>query len=223
MQHIDTLLDLTRDRTPWSLVRMNDGEHRCMFKQQQRISRGQQVCSPQLRQDLLNALKHRQLNYWIGLPCGKCYGSYRQRQLKVVDDDYPYLTHAVVISNRNHERFQEEFPEALKDRRVAWIGGVDQVPSRLPFKLEQMIAVPDVDAYEWWNRTAAHRRMKEMPGGSVVLCACGPLGRVIAHQWFSERPDLTVVDVGSRFDPITMGRLTAKIHRGELPPCPECN
>ena len=226
MQHLGELLRLTREGVPWALARFNDGEHRAMFqtKKGKKISRGRQDVTPSLRDALLAALGHRQENYWIGLPCSKCYPAYRARQLMTYPGlaNYRNLTYAVILSNRNRERFLKEFPGVLRSRRLTWVGPMAQKLGGLPFYplIDNQIVVPERNAWEFWQSNST---IQPIPPDQVVLLSCGPLARILAHRWFEARPDLTIIDLGSIYDPITMGIESARIHRGTLPPCPECH
>ena len=106
-----------------------------------------------MKEDLRAALCHEQVNYWVGLPCGKCYPQYRRDQLRLVRNDYEYLTHAVVLSNRNYVRVREEFPAAVGDRPVWWIGGEDQDITKLHElypNLVHHLRLQKTNAYEAW-------------------------------------------------------------------------
>lgn len=226
MHHIDTLLRLTRERIPWALARFNDGEMSAIVNRKGEISRGAQIVTSKLADALESALKYRRRNYWIGLPCGKCFRKHRQEAAKRCNPKwYPQTTHAVVLTNRNHKRWQEEFPDALGDRTVQWVGSTDQCLIGLPFKASMFAALSPSNAYEYWVDHAGPPEdwMECVDKGAVVMTSCGPLGRVLAHRWFNARPDLTIIDVGSIYDPITLGRKTARIHKGTLPICGECH
>lgn len=223
MQVIDTLLKLTRDREPWALARFNDGEMSAIARRSGKISRGAQEVTEGLAIALEAALEYRRHNYWIGLPCGRCWKKHRQEAAKRCNPKwYPHTTLAVVLTNRNHQRWQEEFPSALAHRRVTWVGPMEQKLGGLPFYdlIDYQIVVPAQDAWGFWENNST---IQPIPKGQVVLTSCGPLGRVLAHRWFAGRPDLTIIDVGSIYDPLTLGRKTARIHQGKLPPCRECH
>lgn len=230
MQRIEEFLRLTREGIPWALARFNDGEHRAMFKmKRKRISRGRQEVTPSLRHALLAAFAHRQENYWIALPCSACYPAYRDRQLAHAPDleEYEWRTTAPVLTNRNHKLWQEGFPSALEggSRKVVWVGAGEQNTMKLPFfeRIVERILIPARDAWQAWERVNESEVCADVPSEAVVICCCGPLGRIIAHRWFRRRPDLTVIDAGSIYDPITLDLKSARLHRGELPPCRECH
>ena len=232
MHQIDELLRLTREREPWALARFNDGEMTAISKRSGKISRGLQEVTPSLADALKAAMKYRRRNYWIGLPCRVCWKKHRAAALKLCNPmHYQHTTLAVVLTNRNHKRWQEEFPPLLVGRRVVWVGPKEQDTMNLPFcdEIASRVFVAKEDAWRWAEECglmsfgAQVRIVDTFSHGDVVLISCGPLGRVLAHLWFDARPDLTIIDVGSIYDPITLGTKTARIHKGTLPRCKGCN
>jgi hypothetical protein len=55
-----------------------------------------------------------------------------------------------------------------------------------------------------------------------VILSCGPLATWGACQIFCARPDLTVIDQGSTWDPETRD-VEFECHKGTLKHCPVCN
>lgn len=228
MKAIETLLERTRNGEPWALGRFNDGEMAAIVNKSGSISRGAQMVTKTLAIALTEALTHLQVNYWIGLPCCKCWSHWHREAIKRIPGRavHPYQTLAVVLTNRNHARWQEEFPKAVAGRSITWIGSGAQKVLELPFgeSVDNRIVLPAHHAWQYWETLdEGWQDGLGEPPGAVVMTACGPLGRVIAHRWFKARPDLTIIDVGSIYDPITMGQKTARLHQGKLPPCQECH
>ena len=65
--------------------------------------------------------------------------------------------------------------------------------------------------YEW----------KNFKDGDLVICLCGPLGRVLCYEWFKSNPTLTCLELGSFFDPLLKNR-TYLYHTGNHKFCEEC-
>jgi hypothetical protein len=57
-----------------------------------------------------------------------------------------------------------------------------------------------------------------MEPGSLVFVSCGPLGRILTKEWFEWDRSLTILEVGSVFDPMTQNvwRQYQKRQRGEM-------
>jgi hypothetical protein len=120
MEKIADLLRLTREGTPWALARFNDGEAKAMEHPGCVVARGCQKGSPLLQESLLKAFEHRQANYWIGLPCHKCWPAWHRKLVAQMPsrEVYPHQTLAVVATNRNLHRWKTEFPVAARGRPV---------------------------------------------------------------------------------------------------------
>ena len=125
LNDMDWFLDNIANKTPFGFARFNDGEMMAIDTVGSVVARGDQVVDESLSLALREALKHKQENYYIGVPCSMCYPSYNQLATSIVGD-YEYLTRAVVTTNRNWKKFIDNFPSAASGRRMIWISGNDQ-------------------------------------------------------------------------------------------------
>lgn len=220
MHHIDTLLTNLEQNVPFALARFNDGEMMGIISPGSVVARGDQIVNIELSQMLHNALQYQQENYWVGLPCSTCFPEYSDVAKRLVDTDYEYLTHAVVFTNRNWKRVVAEVPELMKDRTIYWVSGHDQDISKLTFTITEQHIVPAVNAWKVYQ--SIKDLVYKFEKNSIVMISCGPMSRVLTKDWFSLRPDLTVLDIGSTWDPFTRD-VWHNCHKGTLAPCPECN
>jgi hypothetical protein len=220
MHHIDTLLTNLEQNVPFALARFNDGEMMGIISPGSVVARGDQIVNTELSQMLNNALQYQQENYWVGLPCSTCFPEYSDVAKRLVDTDYEYLTHAVVFTNRNWKRVVAEVPELMKDRTIYWVSGHDQDISKLTFTITEQHIVPAVNAWKVYQ--SIKDLVYKFEKNSIVMISCGPMSRVLTKDWFSLRPDLTVLDIGSTWDPFTRD-VWHNCHKGTLTPCPECN
>lgn len=198
-------LENLSDGTPFALARFNDGEMMGIRSPGCVVARGDQPVGSSLCIALGEAIQHQQKNYWVGLPCGLCFPEHRALANDFVDADYDYLTHAVVLTNRNWERCVGEFPFAIKERPVYWISGDDQDVSKLKFSIKKSYALPSQDSWSHYESKEAYylNLADEFEEGSVVMISCGPLSRVLVKKWFEKHPNITFIDIGSTFDPFT--------------------
>ena len=227
MQKYNTLIEKLETKTPFALGRFNDGEMLGIWQAGQVVARGDQMVSMELRDKLTDALKHNQNDYWVGLPCSKCFPQHSNLAKTLVDPRYPFQTHAVVFTNRHWKNFIEVFPTLINDRKVYWVGGEDQTMEWLPFDVTTQYLVPKQDA--WSSYSEAKEFIKDFDEGSIVLITCGPMSRVLTKEWYEKRPDLTIIDIGSTFDPFTRN-VWHNCHKGWeetgfnlTAPCEECN
>ena len=220
MHHIDTLLSNLKQNIPFALARFNDGEMMGIASPGCVVARGDQVVNSELSLLLTDALQYQQKDYWVGLPCSTCFPEYSAIANHLVDLDYKHLTHAVVLTNRNWEQVVAEVPELIKDRTIYWVSGHDQDTHKLSFPIKKQYDVPVQDA--WRVYPSMKTLHTEFDYGAIVMITCGPMSRVLTKDWFSERPDLTVLDLGSTWDPYTRD-VWHSCHNGTLLACPGCN
>ena len=228
MDKIHTIFDMLERGIPFSLSRFNDGEMTGIGHPGSVVARGDQMVLPDLTQKLIEAIQHEQENYWVGMPCSVCWPMHSMIASALVRADYPYLTKAVVLTNRNWELFISRI-SGLVERynHVAWIGGSLQHVDKLPFHVHSTYSVPMQDA---WSKYQLLRNRPLTPG-SLTFMSCGPLSRVLAKEWFERCPEATFIDIGSTFDPFTKDLWlnchkwadTENGRRNAVRPCPECN
>jgi hypothetical protein len=221
------IIKMLNNNEHFCFVRFNDGEMMGIEKVGARVARKDQVVNQELQSKLIEAIQHRQHNYWIGKPCGKCFPKHKETFDTFVNPDYRYLTHAVILCNNGHWKpFVNEYVEALENKYVYWISGNDQNIDLVKenfnpkFHVEEHFKVPRKNGW------SAYHDIKDMyvdlKPNSIVNLSCGPMSRVLAYEWFKERPDCTFIDIGSVFDPFTRN-VWHKCHKGKLTYCAECN
>lgn len=223
MDAIYKILNKIERAEPISLARFNDGEMKAIIKPSgvYTVARGDQHVNNDLRQHLIDALVYEQENYYKGIPCSLCFPNLYREAKGFVRNYYPYLTKAVVNTNRNLTLVYQKIGKLLKDRRVIWIGGSEHDTG----KLEQLgvfvythIRIPMKDAWDKYNELKNMTFEKD----DVVLLSCGPLASVLACEFFQTNPQTTFLDVGSAFEPYTRN-IWHRCHTKELPKCSECN
>jgi hypothetical protein len=226
MQSIDILLKRLEHREPFALARFNDGEMAGVAMPGVTVARGDQYVDDSLRAALFASLVHEQDNYWVGMPCSVCWPQHRTLAAQCVKADYPHLTSAVVLTNRNWSRVTATLPSLMENWETVWVTGKDQDLNALEmqgFSLDSFLwqhSVPFKNA--WAERETAFKTLIQAPQGALAMLSCGPLSRVLAHRVFEARPDMTVLDIGSLLDCWTRD-VWLRCHDGTLPHCPECN
>jgi hypothetical protein len=210
--------DLLKTNTPFSFSKFNDGEIACILDPDAVASRGFQKSCPLLGKKLYDALVHKQQKYYVGLPCSRCYPRIREYCENEVKHDNCTLANVLINSNINESL--KLFQEVLPQRRVVLICSENARTDSLPFQPYLVFRTPNNDAW------SAFDRIKNLfiffSPGDVVILACGPLGRVLAYEWFSKRKDITCLELGSFYDPL-MTKKSYLYHEGILFHCSECN
>lgn len=213
------------NKEPFSFSRFNDGEIGGIMYDNFIAARGDQLVNPELSSALKTSLTHQQKNYYVGIPCSTCFPKMYHYANELVGD-YKHKIKAVILTNRNWKNFTDNISNAVKNYNILWIGGNDQITDNLPFKINEKILIPRKNSWEYYPQLKEY--YKEIPKGWLVFISLGPTARVLTQEWFFYRPDLTVIDIGSNFDPFTR-QIKHKCHLGWengfniQTPCTECN
>jgi len=227
MDKIHTIIDMLNRKIPFSLARFNDGEMNAIKNQNCIVARGDQIVTPELSEHLAVALKHEQVGYWKGIPCSLCWSELHKIAMTMVDENYPFMTKAVVTTNRNWNIFIDGFRDAIlkNETRVVWMSGGDQKLDKVGFPVFAHVTMPTVNSYAMLDNALG--QIDLLNSGDVVVLSCGPLSRIIAYEWWKERQDCTILDVGSAFDPFTRNVRhnchTWENGKNKVKPCEECN
>ena len=208
---------------PFAFARFNDGEMNAIIGRGP-IARNTQRHSRELQVKLIEALDDVRKGFYKGAPCSACFTRQYTEFANRCRDDRLAVPATLFCNAGRWKPTIELFDQFFRYRRVLWVAGADQDLDNLGYTNPlYAIRVPDRDAFEK-GRPAIQKlkRANEVPSGTLVILTCGPLGRVIAHRVWSHRQDLTLLDVGSLFDPITRG-VTHSCHKGTLARCEVCN
>jgi hypothetical protein len=189
------------NKIPFAFSRFNDGEMGGIMYDNFLASRGDQLVNKTLKDSLYKAIIHKQKNYYIGIPCNICYPDMHNLALRLVGKEYEYLTRATIIINRNWKNFIENIGDILSHHSVLWIGGDDQNINNLPFKCIDQIKIPKKNSWDYYPQLKEY--YKKIPKNYLILISLGPTSRILTQEWFKHRPDLTILDIGSCFDPFT--------------------
>jgi mannosyltransferase OCH1-like enzyme len=212
MSDWDIFATFLEKKTPFAFSKFNDGEISLIRDEKGIASRGFQPNHRLLSEKLKSSLFHRQKNYYVGVPCSQCYPEMRE-YCKEVEN----FTLANVLINSNVNKTCG----LLKNlSRVVYVCSENAKTENLPFKPYFIYKVPNTDAWSCFEEVKY--LYLSLRKGDVVVLACGPLGRVLVYEWFSKRPDITFLELGSFFDPLTTGK-SYLYQEGILPYCSECN
>lgn len=215
MSDWDIFANLLENKIPFAFSKFNDGEISLIRTTNSVASRGFQPNHPTLSEKLRDALCHIQKNYFVGIPCSICYPELRNYCNNIMKNKTTTLANVLINSN-----IHKTYTLLKGVSRVVYICSENANTYNLPFKPYFIYKVPNTDAWSKYNyvKTLILSFCKD----DVVILACGPLGRVLVYEWFTERPDITFIELGSFYDPITTNK-SYLYHEGILPYCSECN
>jgi hypothetical protein len=209
---------------PFSFSRFNDGEVGGIVQSNFIASRGDQLVNSRLQSKLKSSIQHRQKNYWVGIPCPKCYPKFNYVAEELVGD-YEYKTLAVDLINKNYQKTNSIFKKHFQNKNIHWIGNNEHNTDNfikeyniLNFSINT--SLPSQDAFSQYDNIKNY--YENFSNGDVVLISLGPVERILAQEWFKIRPDVTFIGVGSFFDPLTRN-ISYGYHTKTTKKCQICN
>ena len=206
MQDLETLLIKLARREPFMYAHFNDGEIIAVDRTDGTTDRGMQRLSPALSKAMRAALRTDRNNMYFGVPCAQEWPEAHSRALHIMADSRStQTTVANLFVNGNYVQARRLLPRLLLARksRVFMVVSANADMARfqtLTGLRPRVLRVPPRDAFP-----AGFKQLRgaweSLHDGDVVLMCAGPLGRVLAVEWFARRPKTTILELGSFFDP----------------------
>ena len=193
-----------KNKTPFCYVRFNDGEMMGVDRVGSVVARGDQLVNSDLSIALTEALKHRQKNYFIGIPCSLCYPRYNALAKKIVGD-YEKTTTAVILTNKNWKYFYDNFPLSAGGRNIVWVSWREQNLDNLKkygLNVKNMLRVESKNSWRYYN-SLLEKIPEFIEPGDIVCVSLGPTARILCRTLFEKYPQNTFIDMGSLLDPVT--------------------
>jgi len=210
----DNIKNLLITETPFSFIKMNDGELQCIVNKGG-LSRGDQEYNSNMDKVLSEALVYNAINYLVGIPCHVCYYDLYKYCMDKVKNPYP----ANLLINQNFKKSFDLFSEILPKRNVLLVTNINSDISKLPFTPSITLRVPEKNSWNSFNELKDLHKL--IPSRTVVIFCCGPLGRGLAYEWFKNNNRITCIELGSFFDPWTRGK-AYQYHLGTHRKCDGC-
>jgi hypothetical protein len=198
------VIDNLKNNIPFAYVRFNDGEMMGIDKIGSVVARGDQFVDETLHDKLKESISYKSNNYFIGIPCSKCFPYYHSLAKNIIGD-YDKIISAVALTNRNWLKFIQESIGILSDKRVHYISGDDQTIDNLVdiFKFNIINHIKVNSRNSWANYDELKKYIVNINDGDVVLISLGPTARVLCYDFFKQNNKATFIDVGSIYDPYT--------------------
>jgi len=230
LSNMNWFIENIKNKNSFAFSRFNDGEMIAIERIGSVVARGDQYVDATLSKALKKSILHKQKNYYVGIPCSLCYPRHNTLAKHLIGE-YEYITHAVVTTNKNWKKFIEEFPKAMSNREMIWIGGKDQDVEPLKnmgLNIIKTVLVPHRNSWDYYDKIK-EKVPQFFKKDLVVGISLGPTARVLAQEWFQENPQITFIDMGSNFDPFTRN-VRHNCHKGWKETgfnlaarCKECN
>lgn len=189
---------------PFAYSRFNDGEMMGIKNLGSVVARGDQLITQSLQNHLKKSIKHKQKNYFIGVPCSICYLDYYNLANSLVGD-YEYKVSAVACTNRNWAKFITELTQVIKGKKIRFISGSDQKVSflteKMNFNIVDHIKLPNKNTWQYFSDIKNY--YKNINENDIIFISLGPTSRILSQMWFEKKPNSTYIDIGSILDPFT--------------------
>lgn len=189
------------------------------------ISRGAQCYSDELKERLIKSFLISNKNFYRGLPC-----PYHDKEtylddvemLKNSNIDFS-ITHACVF-HHNYSNKRHLFFDVLKTyESIVWIANeyfdLNKLCSAINLEISKnkVFKVPLINAFDSIS-SVENLIFKE---GELVILLCGPIGRILAGEYFQNYPKTTFLCLGSYFDSI-LYNINYGYHSDNYMYCPIC-
>ena len=195
------LFSLFKNGKPFAFSKFADGEWAAILNEDLNNS---EFCNnsntPQFFRDaLLNALKFKDSNYYIGTCCPCCNGDRAKKMRDLSGQDYHHMTFANVFVNSNYDIYKKIFIEEYKNYDIHLIANKNSKIKNLPFKIEKFYPV----GFSAWinDYNLIEEILNTNPKDKLFLFCCGPFGNILAHQLLLNNKENIYLDIGSTLNP----------------------
>eukprot|EP00310_Coccolithus_braarudii_P018113 CAMPEP_0183336486 /NCGR_PEP_ID=MMETSP0164_2-20130417/4446_1 /TAXON_ID=221442 /ORGANISM="Coccolithus pelagicus ssp braarudi, Strain PLY182g" /LENGTH=739 /DNA_ID=CAMNT_0025506011 /DNA_START=297 /DNA_END=2516 /DNA_ORIENTATION=+ len=204
----ELMLRLAR-REPFAYVHFNDGELHVVDRDHvtKVTDRGMQRNSKQLQQRMTAALRSDAPGLVFGLPCLREFRYQHQLAMSLVNGSHATrMTTATLFINQNYRRARPVLPALLRRRGgglhllVSAQANISRFTLCTDLRPTSVRRVQSIDAFPS-GLTEHEHAWRDMEEGDLVIVCAGPLGRILAVEWFLRKPQLTILELGSFFDP----------------------
>ena len=171
------------------------------------------------RDRLMESLRYRHAQYYIGTECASCAGCIRENfelttQLSGQDDEH--LTFAYVFVNANYQYYLEHVLPLYEQYEVFLVCNRKTNTDNLPFPIKKKFGIgwnAWKEDYGLIGEIKDHIQKGGISGELFLFCA-GNFSCLLAHELHRFCPDNTYLDIGSTLDPFLFGLKSRAYLRG---------
>jgi predicted O-methyltransferase YrrM len=231
MDNADLIYTHLIQKEAFCFIKLNDGEISALDPNSEGMSRGDEKSSELMSIKLKESLNYRNDNYYIGLPCINCNNNYYNIAINNISNDYDEnlkfknIVGANILINSNVNKTLDILKNHLSDRNIVIITNTENLNNIDKLKKVNIVPYKTIEVSERFAFDSDYNKIKDLwttlNNDDVVICLCGPLGRVICYEWFKNNNTLTCLELGSFFDPLLKNR-TYLYHTGNHQYCNVC-
>ena len=214
-------------QVPFSYAHFNDGEMRSLQLEKGKTDRGMQALSPRLKETMQRAFYQNVSGLVYGLPCRHQFESAHNFAMENLENYTNVMkTQANLFIDGNYQVSRDILLAYLRktsesNTRSLYIIVGDSADMRLFYRTTgfrdgsmKVIRVPSKDAFPEGYDNISQKWKEFQPNDIVIICA-GPLGRILAVEWFLKANRTTYLELGSFFDMDLYGKsFGASYYRG---------
>jgi mannosyltransferase OCH1-like enzyme len=228
MDKVTQLYYNLENNIPFCFIKLNDGEISAMIDVNSILSRSDERSSLKLSEKIKECLEYNRENYFIGLPCCLCYNNLYNESNKYItnkEEQNKYILNANILINTNIDTTIEIFTKTMNEKNIVIVTNANNVKNIHKLKDFNINPYKIIIVSEQFAFENDYERIKDeyksFNDGDIILCLCGPLGRVLCYEWFKFNNSLTCLELGSLFDPLLRNRAYG-YHTGIHKYCSEC-
>ena len=210
-EHLDAILKKIKADTPFGLIRPSDGEY-TILKNQTLTNLDSWTFKEggKLREQLAEAIKTKDQNLYIGIPCNTCKKSWNCTNqiyndfIETFGVPLEQRTYANLVGNSNWHTFSEFMKSYTRGFYLITSG---ENSSQLPIKELYHIDSKLVDRWDDIGSEETERLMRFIKDkrGQLICFSAGPLSKIWIPMCMKMNPQNMYMDVGASLDVFTKG------------------
>lgn len=200
-QEIYNLFNIFKKGHPFSFSKYADGEWAIMTDDylNNREFEYQKSTPIFFKEKLIESIKYKDPNYYIGTCCPCCNGSRSFQMRKFSCQDEEQMTFANIFVNSNYPIYKETFLKEYSKYDVHLIANSQSKIQNLPFKIEKFYPI---GFSAWVNNYSLIEEIKQYNLSNKLFLFCaGPFGNILAHQLYQSNKNNIYLDIGSTLNP----------------------
>jgi hypothetical protein len=210
---LQLLLRYLITRVPFSYAHFNDGEMSALQRDKGKTDRGMQALSPRLQQTMRHAFYQNRSGLVYGLPCRLQFkGAHEYAMTSLENHTNVKKTQATLFIDRNYQVARKVLLAYLRMNQSSWnarkiylvVGDTADMElfynrTSLDSGSINVIRVPSSNAFPQGYDENVNKHLEFKQNDIVMICA-GPLGRILAVEWYVLANTTTILELGSFFD-----------------------
>jgi hypothetical protein len=200
-EEIYRIFNLFKKGSPFSFSKFADGEWAAIQNENLNNSEFENNSGVNqfFRDKLIESIKYKDPNYYIGTCCPCCNGEIAQKMRDFSGQDEDHMTFANVFVNTNYGIYKKLFFEQYKNYDIHLIANKNSKIENLPFKIEKFYPI----GFSAWinDYHLIEQILNANLKNKLFLFCCGPFGNILAHQLLLNNKENIYLDIGSTLNP----------------------